>query len=110
MAPRRRPARPVGWFIGLPTIITAGVFAVAADNTLAAGIVGALVGFFIGIANAFQFAAEPRTSWNGRCAAGSEGGDPFAFDAWRWGMEFASPWFVVAVSFGGCAKSAGMYP
>ncbi len=50
MAPRRRASRPVGWFLGLPTVITAGAFALAADNTLAAAIVGALVGFFIGIA------------------------------------------------------------
>ena len=50
MAPRRRPSRPVVWLLSLPTVITAGAFAAAADNALAAGIVGALVGFFIGIA------------------------------------------------------------
>lgn len=50
MANQRRRGRPAGWLIGIPTALVAGIFAAVADNPIAAGLTGALVGFFIGIA------------------------------------------------------------
>lgn len=50
MAPRRRRKRRSLMWLAVPAVLTAGLFAVAADNPLAAGGVGALVGLFIGIA------------------------------------------------------------
>jgi hypothetical protein len=49
MAPPRRRRRAVGWILGVPTSICAAVFSAAADNMLAAAMMGALVGFVIGI-------------------------------------------------------------
>lgn len=46
---RRRKRRALPWLI-TPAVLMAGVFAYVADNPLAAGAVGALVGLFIGIA------------------------------------------------------------
>lgn len=50
MARRRRRKRRSLMWLAVPAVLTAGLFAVAADNPLAAGGVGALVGLFIGIA------------------------------------------------------------
>lgn len=47
---KRRKRRPVLWILATPAAILAVIFAYVADNPLAAGIVGALVGLFIGIA------------------------------------------------------------
>ena len=49
MAPPRRRRRPYGWILGVPTSICAAVFAAAADNMVGAAVVGAVVGFVIGI-------------------------------------------------------------
>jgi hypothetical protein len=50
MAPRRKRKRRSLMWLAVPAVLTAGLFAVAADNPLAAGGIGALVGLFIGIA------------------------------------------------------------
>jgi len=47
---RPRKGRPLVWLLGVPTALVAVIFAAVADNQLAAGITGALVGFFIGLA------------------------------------------------------------
>lgn len=49
MAQRRRKRRSMMW-LAVPSVLTAGLFSVVADNPLAAGGVGALVGLAIGIA------------------------------------------------------------
>ncbi|MBL8783127.1 MAG: hypothetical protein JNL06_19495 [Alphaproteobacteria bacterium] len=51
MAARRPPRRKsyVLW-LGAPTALVAGAFAYVADHPMAAGAVGAVVGFFIGLA------------------------------------------------------------
>ena len=47
---KRKSGRPVGVWLGIPTVLSSGAFAaIAVENTLAAGLSGALVGFFIGI-------------------------------------------------------------
>ncbi len=50
MAPRKRRKRSLVAWLGVPMALSAGAFAYVADNPLAAGAVGALVGFVIGIA------------------------------------------------------------
>jgi hypothetical protein len=51
MAARRPPRkRSYVLWLGAPTALTAGAFAYVADTPLAAGAVGAAVGFFIGLA------------------------------------------------------------
>lgn len=50
MAARRPRKKNLGLWLGVPTALTAGAFAYVADNPLAAGGVGAIVGLVIGIA------------------------------------------------------------
>jgi hypothetical protein len=47
--PRRRRRKPVGWILGVPTALCAAAFTAVADNMLGAAMMGALVGFTIGI-------------------------------------------------------------
>jgi NADH:ubiquinone oxidoreductase subunit 6 (subunit J) len=49
MARPRRKKRRAAYALGLPMIFFAGLFAVVADNFLAAAAIGALVGFIVGI-------------------------------------------------------------
>ena len=49
-APRRRRKRRVLLWLLVPAVLMAGLFAYVADNPIAAAVVGALVGLFVGIA------------------------------------------------------------
>ncbi|MDZ4868484.1 MAG: hypothetical protein SGI91_14290 [Alphaproteobacteria bacterium] len=50
MAARRPPKKSLVLWLGVPMALSAGAFAYVADNPLAAGGVGAVVGLVIGIA------------------------------------------------------------
>jgi hypothetical protein len=52
MAARRPPRKKksAALWLGAPTALTAGAFAYVADTPIPAGAVGAVVGFFIGLA------------------------------------------------------------
>jgi hypothetical protein len=49
-APRKRRKRRTLIWLLVPTVLMAALFAYVADHPLAAGVVGAVVGLFIGIA------------------------------------------------------------
>lgn len=46
---RRRRSRPILLILTIPTLLTAGAFALVADNPITAAWLGAIVGFCIGL-------------------------------------------------------------